>query len=185
MPRLTRSLIVFLSLTGLALASLGARADGYGDDRAQIINLQNRYVLAMDFNDNEAYAAVFTEDAVLDWAGGVIRGREAIRKFRDDGVYNLSRDAQSGDWPATTRHFITNQVIEVYGDTARAVTYWFQANNNAEDRHAEYGLFGHYEDELRKVDGQWLFSKRTIYNEGIKSRARAGTPNPAPPRGNY
>jgi len=169
----------------LLLGAVLARADGYGDDRAQIINLQNRYVLAMEFNDNEAYAGVFTEDGILDWAGGVIKGRAAIRKFRDDGVYNLSREAQGGAWPATTRHFITNQVVEVYGDTAKAVTYWFQANNNADDRHVEYGLFGHYEDELRRENGQWLFTKRAIYNEGIKARARAGGPNPAPPVGKY
>ena len=184
MSRLIRFTTLLLSCVVL-FGSLSARADGYGDDRAQIINLQNRYVLAMDFVDNDAYAAVFTEDAVFDWAGGVIEGREAIRKFREDGVYNLSRNAETAEWPATTRHFITNQVIEVYGDTAKAVTYWFQANNNNADRQAEYGLFGHYEDELRKENGIWLFSKRTIYNEGIKARARAGTPSPAPAIGKY
>ena len=183
MSRLFRILTITIT-SMLLIASVPAQA-GYGDDRAQIINLQGRYVLAMEFNDSDAYAEVFTEDGVLDWAGGVIEGREAIRKFREQGVYNLSKNAQEGDWPATTRHFITNQVIEVYGDTAKAVTYWFQADNNAADRHAEYGLFGHYEDELRKENGIWLFTKRAIYNEGIKARARTGMPSPVPPRGNY
>jgi hypothetical protein len=27
--------------------------------------------------------------------------------------------------------------------------------------------YGHYEDEMVKVDGQWLFNKRVIYNEGV------------------
>ncbi len=27
------------------------------------------------------------------------------------------------------------------------------------------GAYGHYEDELRRVDGQWLFIRRQIFNE--------------------
>jgi len=175
------------SVAAILLSCLAttAMADGYGDDRAAIENLQGRYVLAMDFNDPDEYAGVFAEDGVLDWAGGEVVGREAIRKFMMDGIYNLSRNAQAAAWPATTRHFITNQVIEVYGDTAKAVTYWFQVNNNAASREAAYGLFGHYEDELARIDGEWLFSRRTIYNEGIQTRARAGMENPAPEKGQY
>lgn len=153
-------------------------AQDYAEARARIVDLQARYTFAMDFNDPQAYAAVFAEDGVLDWAGGEVVGREAIQTFMQDGVYNLSRNAQAGAWAATTRHFITNQVIEVEGDTARAWTYWFQVNNNAADRSASYGLFGHYEDELALIDGEWLFTRRAIFNEGIPNRNRAGTPNP-------
>lgn len=28
--------------------------------------------------------------------------------------------------------------------------------------------YGHYEDEMVKVNGKWLFSKRKIYNEGVE-----------------
>ena len=48
-------------------------------DRAAIIDLQHRYVLAMDYFDADGYAAVFTEDGVLDWARGEVKGRAAIR----------------------------------------------------------------------------------------------------------
>lgn len=150
----------------------------YGDDYAHILDLQSRYIFAQDFNDADGYAGVFTEDGVLDWAGGLVKGRDAIRKFKADGVYNLSRDAEKAAWPATTRHFITNTVVTVTGDTAQAWTYWFQANNNGADRKAQYGIFGHYEDELKKIDGKWFFTKRVIYNEGSRTRNRAGKPNP-------
>lgn len=168
-------LLVLLLCLGI---STPLDAQDYAEARARIIDLQARYTFAMDFNDPDAYAAVFAEDGVLDWAGGEVVGREAIRSFMQDGVYNLSRNAEPGAWPATTRHFITNQVVDVYGATAKAWTYWFQANNNAADRSASYGLFGHYEDELALIDGQWLFTRRAIYNEGIPNRNRAGTPNP-------
>lgn len=168
----------FIPLLAAILYCGPATAQNYGDDRARIIDLQARYTFAMDFNDPDAYAAVFAEDGVLDWAGGEVVGRAAILKFMQDGVYNLARNAEEAAWPATTRHFITNQVVDIEGDTARAWTYWFQANNNGADRSAVYGLFGHYEDELKKIDGQWLFTRRAIYNEGIANRNRAGTPNP-------
>jgi hypothetical protein len=48
---------------------------------------------------------------------------------------------------------------------------------NAEGR-MTIGGFGHYEDDLVKVDGEWLFARRRIYNEG--NAAWAAPPgNPA------
>jgi hypothetical protein len=45
------------------------------------------------------------------------------------------------------------------------------------ERGAELNSFGHYEDELVKVDGEWLFSLRKIYNEQIAEWV-AGEANP-------
>jgi len=46
-------------------------------------------------------------------------------------------------------------------------------------------FFGHYEDELVKVNGEWLFARRRIYNEAIAEWASqyanpVKTPNPPP-----
>jgi uncharacterized protein (TIGR02246 family) len=171
---------VFISML-LALSIMTLQpvlADGLGDDKAEIENLQARYLLAMDFMDADAYAEVFTEDGVMDWAGGVIEGREAIRAFMSSGRYNPARD--EADWQAASRHFIMNQVIKVDGDTATAITYWFQANNNADRGTMTLGMFGNYVDQLERVDGEWLFSRREIYNEGLPGRNKAGTKNPDP-----
>ena len=173
---------VFISML-LALSIMTLQpvlADGLGDDKAEIENLQARYLLAMDFMDADAYAEVFTEDGVMDWAGGVIEGREAIRAFMSSGRYNPARDAAEADWQAASRHFIMNQVIKVDGDTATAITYWFQANNNADRGTMTLGMFGNYVDQLERVDGEWLFSRREIYNEGLAGRNKAGTKNPDP-----
>ena len=35
------------------------------------------------------------------------------------------------------------------------------------------GSFGHYEDELARIDGQWLFRRRKIYNEFLDGRTSA------------
>lgn len=157
-----------------------AFADSYAEDRAAIVDLQGRYLFALDFGDAETYASTFAEDGVINWARGEIKGRKAIYEFMSSGTYNPASDAEEGKWPAASRHFITNQVIKVEGDKARALTYWFQATNNTADRRSMVlGLFGHYEDELVKIDGKWYFKKRTIYNEGLEGRHKAGQENPA------
>jgi ketosteroid isomerase-like protein len=180
MKRLT-AMAAAMAMLGAGMASAQVQPDGYADDRAAIINLQGRYLLAMDFNDPDAYASVFAEDAVLDWAGGEVVGREAIRAFLASGRYNPTAGATEVEgWPAGFQHFITNQVVEVDGDTAHAITYWFQGGNMTDRGKLEFGLFGHYVDRLEKVNGQWLFTRREIYNEGIPNRLRAGTPNPDP-----
>jgi hypothetical protein len=169
------------SLVLISLLSINAAlADSYAEDRAAITDLQGRYLFALDFQDAGTYASTFAEDGVINWAGGEIKGRKAIYEFMSSGTYNPASSAEKGKWPAASRHFITNQVIKVEGNTAKALTYWFQATNNTADRRTMVlGLFGHYEDELIKIDGQWYFKKRTIYNEGLEGRHKAGQDNPA------
>ena len=168
-------------LTIIFLLTINAGfAASYAEDRAAIVDLQGRYLFALDFQDAATYASTFAEDGVLNWARGAIKGRKALHDFIASGQYNPAKDAERGKWPAASRHFVTNQVIKVEGDTAKAVTYWFQATNNKADRRSMVlGLFGHYEDELVKIDGQWYFKSRTIYNEGLENRHKAGQKNPA------
>jgi hypothetical protein len=172
---------ILVCILGIALCGINALfAESYAEDRAAIMDLQSRYLFAMDFQDATTYASTFAEDGVINWARGEVKGRKAIYDFMASGTYNPTRDAEKGKWPAASRHFITNQVIKVEGNTAKARTYWFQATNNTADRRTMVlGLFGHYEDDLIKVDGQWYFKKRTIYNEGLDDRHRAGQKNPA------
>jgi hypothetical protein len=178
MKNRTASFIVLL-LTAV-VTTPAASAQSYAEDRAAIMDLQGRYLFAMDFQDAATYASTFAEDGVLHWARGEIKGRKALSEFMASGTYNPTRDAEKGKWPAASRHFITNQVIKIEGNTARAMTYWFQATNNTADRRTMVlGLFGHYEDELAKIDGKWYFKKRTIYNEGLEDRHKAGQKNPA------
>jgi hypothetical protein len=177
MKNLLVTLIFFLFSSVFAFS---AAAANYAEDRAEIMDLQSRYLFAMDFQDAETYANTFTEDGVINWARGEVKGRKAIYEFIASGSYNPTRDAEPGKWPAASRHFITNQVIKVEGNRATALTYWFQATNNTADRHTMVlGLFGHYEDELLKIKDRWYFKKRTIYNEGLEGRHKAGQTNPA------
>ena len=163
------------------MASAAAADDSYAEDRAEIENLQARYMFALDFRDADVYASTFTEDGVLDYGAGEIVGRQAIHDFIDGMRRNEEAAAQeddSGLRPAAGRHSISNMVLKVEGNRAYGRAYWFHMGNDNPERSAALTSFGHYEDELVKVGGKWLFSRRKIYNEQVAAWA-AKQKNPA------
>jgi len=167
------------ALLTLALTSMtsSAATSSYAEDRAAIEDLQARYLFAMDFGDPDLYVTTFTEDGILDVGSGEIRGRKAIR----DVIAKMpnSRTSENGLRPASGRHNISNIAIKVTGDKATGRAYWFHYSNNNPERKSVFDGYGHYEDELVKVNGQWLFTKRRIYNEGRAEWAYKGGGNPA------
>ena len=134
-------------------------------------------MFALDFRDADAYASTFSKDGVLDYGAGEIRGRDAIRNFVAESRKNAEAQAAkdtSGLRPAAGRHNITNIVVRIDGDKAVGRAYWFHMGNNNPKRTATLDSFGHYEDEMVKVNGKWLFSKRKIYNEQVADWASKG-----------
>jgi hypothetical protein len=151
----------------------------YAAERAAILQLEAEYLFALDWADADAYAALFTEDGTLEWARGKATGpaaiREEVRRFLQviAGIYG---DDGSGK-KVTLRHFITNQAIYIDGHRAQGRVYWFEIANNGAGHTPVVGSYGHYEDEMRKVDGKWLFVNRRIFNEQLEGR-RADAVNP-------
>lgn len=139
----------------------------YAQDRSEIEDLQSRYLFALDWQKPELYASTFTPDGVLIWAGGTVTGRAAIVKEMHEAREVDARAAagMAPLRPAKRRHFISNVVVRIDGDRATGRAYWFEFNNDMRDRRPYLGAYGHYEDELRRVDGRWLFSRRQIFNE--------------------
>ena len=135
-----------------SVASAQSRRDvSYAEERALIENLQARYLFALDFKDHDLYVTTFTRDGILDVGNGAVVGREAIK-------------AAVANMPGGRPH-ITNLVLRIDGDRATARAAWMHTGKNAEGR-MTIGGFGHYEDDLVKVNGEWLFARRRIYNEG-------------------
>ena len=167
------------ALLTLAVTSMtsSAATSSYAEDRAAIEDLQARYLFAMDFGDPDLYVTLFTEDGILDVGSGEIRGRKAIH----DVIAKMpnSRTAENGLRPASGRHNISNVALKITGNKAVGRAYWFHYSNTNPERKSVFDGYGHYEDELVKVNGQWLFTKRRIYNEGRAEWAYKGTGNPA------
>jgi SnoaL-like domain len=168
MRKLLGIVLVAAVATGTAWAASRLVYDhDYAQDRAEIEDLQSRYLFALDWQDPELYASTFTTDGVLIWAGGTVNGRGAIVK---EMTQARAVDARAAAGvaplrPARRRHFITNVVLRIEGDRATDRAYWFEFNDDGRDRRPYLGAYGHYEDELRRVDGQWRFTKRHIFNE--------------------
>jgi uncharacterized protein (TIGR02246 family) len=166
--------------TAVSTVSSRTTQSSYAEDRAEIEDLQARYMFALDFKDADTYASTFTEDGVLDY-GPVVKGRDAIKKVIAGMGQRAADEAAkdtSGLRPAVGRHNISNIVIKIDGNQAEGRAYWFHYSNNNPKRTATLDSFGNYEDEMVKVDGKWLFSKRKIYNEQVADWAYKGG-NPA------
>jgi hypothetical protein len=159
-------------------SSMASDAASYGEDRALIENLQARYLFALDFHDPDLYVSTFTPDGILDYGTGEVRGREAIREVIAGMPGNSPAPVDDGLRPAAGRHHISNIVLKIDGDRATGRAYWFHTGNDNPERRTTIGGFGHYEDEIVRVNGEWLFAKRTIYNEGVLEWAAPGA-NPA------
>ena len=176
------ALVIFMMFIVSCALSMGEKVSSYAEDRAQIEDLQARYMFALDFGDLDTYVSTFTEDGILDIVGMKWQGREEIKKGLSnmappedeataeveetpDVQEEVAAKEEQALYPATGRHNITNIVIKVDGDKAVGRAYWFHMGNNNPERKAQLDSYGYYEDEMVKVDGQWLFSKRVIYNE--------------------
>jgi ketosteroid isomerase-like protein len=164
-----KKLSLILLLLGLSTL---AHAD-YANDRAAIEDVSNRYMIAVDSGDIDTVMATWADDGVLEWVFGVEHGKDAIRKAMSNfGGAAAIRNIPAGATTRTrTQHFILNHIITVNGDTATTVAYWFNLTNGTPQKDVQPMYFGHYEDELAKVNGKWLFKKRKVFNESQQNRA--------------
>lgn len=164
------------ALAVLALAMVPSSAfakNSYAEDRALIEDMSNRYMVAVDAGDIDTVMKTWADDGELDWVGGVEHGAAAIRK----AMSNFGGGAIMGTLPANaterqrTRHQIINHVITVNGDEATSFAYWFAMTNKTTHGQIELLYMGHYEDELARVNGEWKFKKRVVYNESRQNKS--------------
>jgi ketosteroid isomerase-like protein len=159
-------------VAALTAAFAGSAYAGYADDRAEIENLSNRYMVAVDAGDIETVMSTWADDGVLEWVNGTERGKAAIRKAMSNfGGARKVEIPESATSRPRTHHQIINHVIDVDGDTATTIAYWFAMTNNTPQGDVQLLYFGHYEDELVRVNGKWLFKRRHVYNESKPNRA--------------
>ncbi|MBO9575316.1 MAG: nuclear transport factor 2 family protein [Sphingobium sp.] len=150
----------------------------YGQDRAEIEDLMARYLFAIDYSDWDAYVATFAPDGELTFASGTSKGRENIRAAVTKFAEGIGKFYHTADGkPAKLRHIILQSVIRVEGNRAWARSQWMEMANHGPNDEPKIGTYGIYEDEMTKVNGQWLFAKRNVLNEFIKNRS-SGPANP-------
>ena len=165
-------LIAALTIFSLVIVERSVMAD-YANDRAEIENISNKYMIAMDAGDIETVMSLWAEDGEMVWVFGEEHGKEAIRKALIPFTSGLAEQTKIEDGATSrprTRHQIINHVIDVDGDTAHTVAYWFAFTNKTPQGDVQLLYFGHYEAEMVRRNGRWLFKKRVIYNESKQNR---------------
>lgn len=159
---------VLMFLSALALPTL---AD-YANDRAEIENLSNKYMVAVDAGDIDTVMETWHEDGRLVWVFGDEHGKEEVYAAMSGfGGARYQEIPEGATKRARTRHQIINHVIDVDGDTANSTAYWFAMTND--NPHGEVRLLymGHYKDVLVRENGKWLFKERWVYNESFDNSA--------------
>jgi hypothetical protein len=123
-------------------------------------------------HDDEAFAALFTEDGVFEASAGALRGRQAIRE-RCRSFHPLSM------------HLVTNPEIEVDGDRARAAWSAYVPTATADGR--ALVVAGRYEERLVRTAEGWRYEYvgftpafRSPYEDGwAKTRFASAEVRPA------
>ena len=137
--------------------------------------LRQRYCHLCDARTDTSFVRqIFTEDAVDDHGlfGTVFRGWAEL-----EGMYE-----RSSEFLETAAHFVTNEHIEIHGDTATGRSYvqcWTWLRESAhlgELRPADYVLVGVYHDELTRTPAGWRVSSRVLRPLGTGALG-LGTPH--------
>jgi ketosteroid isomerase-like protein len=160
-----------LTAAGLAaLALFGCAAVPSGTDRtlaARVAELEAReeirailvdYGRFLDAGDFEGYVGLFAADGA--WVGGfgTFEGRDAIRGMLEDNMTPGPRER------LTSLHLVSNEIIEVEGESARAVSKWFFIAPDADGR-PRFAFAGRYEDDFVREGGSWRIARRVALGD--------------------
>jgi hypothetical protein len=138
------------------------------EDREAIRETWLDYCTQIDVADMDRLGDVFTEDAVLELEGlaravdGEYHGRRSII----DDFY--ARTAEPSAHGFMTGHLSTNMQIELDGDGATTLAYFFEIVDNLL-------LIGTYQHRLRRDPERWRFASLRI---AIRYRSRLEASDP-------
>lgn len=125
-----------------------------GADLALIRDLVDRYSFSVTVRDEAGIAATFVPDGI--WAVGPPYESEIVGRDKIAAVIMENLAAKE-----FIVHMTHATVTEVDGDRARSRTIIHELLR-ATDRETGFSMFGLFDDEVVRVDGQWLFKKRTF-----------------------
>jgi 3-phenylpropionate/cinnamic acid dioxygenase small subunit len=113
--------------------------------RAAIGQLPIRYALAVDGRDVDAWVRLFTPDIALGRHGS---GRAALRELIEPQLR----------WFYRSVHQVVGHEVELLDDSTARGRVYCRAEHEVGKRWIVMAIC--YQDEYRRVDGEWLFSRR-------------------------
>lgn len=136
-------------------------------DRVAITELFHAYAFHFDRNEPELVAALFADDATVDYGPEVppLAGRAALLAQVTTGLRNVF---------AATSHHISNVSIDLAGDgdraTARAYLYaWHRYRDGSPDGY----LWGQYHAEVARTGDDWRFMSLQLRAAGMQDFHRS------------
>jgi|SRR5579863_991918 len=158
------ALFVTMILSAAPLAAQNGM-EREAQDRAQIEKLMWQYVRALDTENADGYAAVYTPDGQFGSGANAVKGREALKKMISDLRQRAAEnETKTGEKRPAMYHVIANSYLEfVDKDHARLEAYWmtvFAAGGPKVP--SRVAAAGREVDELVRLNGQWLIKSRDV-----------------------
>ncbi len=127
------------------------------EDKFAIEERIARYNQAIDQGRFEDFLACWCEDGVFDGLQGPYVGKAEIRRFTE------SYDERYRNRMPGLKHFTVSIVSVIDGDRASSSSHLQLVSTGSKG--ARILFTGLYEDQLRRVDGEWLFVRRKLHQD--------------------
>jgi nitroreductase len=129
---------------GFANSTRTQESENEMTEAQEILNVMSRYCRAVDDRAFDVFAELLAEDVRFEM-GDVTESRAELLEY-----------IQANLWPAG-RHVYANPIITVDGDAAHVDSDWVWFNPDLVPTRS-----GRYSDDLRHIDGRWVFTVRRI-----------------------
>jgi 3-phenylpropionate/cinnamic acid dioxygenase small subunit len=161
---------IFVGVLGTAAVAVYGAAKSDADvlreirDRDQIEDVMWRYTRALDTNDADAYAGVYTADGQFGAGANATRGREALRKMIADLKSRAAEAEAKGEKRPPMFHMTANERVSFADkDHAKVEAYWITAFGAVgQATPLRIAAVGRSVDDLVRVNGQWLIKSRNV-----------------------
>ena len=127
------------------------------EDKFAIEELIARYNQSLDSGDYPTWVACWADDAILDGIGKLLTGKPQIQAFADQ-YEGSTRSKING-----LKHYTVNILSHIDGDAAKSSSYLQLVNTT--DKGVKIIFTGRYEDDLKRVGGQWQFARRKLHQD--------------------
>ena len=130
-------------------------------DEAALRRTAELYAQGADRRDKAVWAAIMTEDCVIEAPGIELKGRAQIVSALDIMATLY----------ASTQHRVHNQVVSIAGDSAQGETYSVADHLSVADGRTTILTWAiRYQDRWRREAGQWRFAHRALVLDWTDTR---------------
>tara|TARA_B100000029_G_scaffold39453_2_gene36876 strand:- start:708 stop:1205 length:498 start_codon:yes stop_codon:yes gene_type:complete len=136
-------------------------------DRLDIIDMMNKYGLAVDNKDYDLLASLFSDDveARLIFDPTFFGGEDIIINGKEDYLAYIK---EAGSLYRTSQHLIGNPLITIENELIKVRTN-LNARGYYNDRvDHTVTLWGYYETYMKKEDNMWKIVKHTFFSIGAE-----------------